>query len=299
MGLLFFDHGTGGPEARAPRAPRRRRCGRRGWEENGCGGTRRGGRSPHRPKKCQNRGGLRINEGFSGGHPLGHVERVCGKVLHAVVAQSASEKLCYSAILELLISSSSSVYPASAECTTASEGEWTRLPFREGMGFACSRSASTGLSVKLCRTPLTVGKGLPALCQDVTIHPCLECRQARPAGTPLAKHKLDSSGLARMPGFANDGMVQRGGAMSNRQHDLAALGLNPQGTVHWNLSVPDLVESAIRRGEGRTGGGGALQCDHRPPHRTFPQGSLRGPRAEQRGRYLVGSRQCRGQRGHL
>ncbi|MEK0431628.1 MAG: hypothetical protein RL139_1432, partial [Gemmatimonadota bacterium] len=31
---------------------------------------------------------------------------------------------------------------------------------------------------------------------------------------------------------------------------LDALGLAPTGTVHWNLEAPDLVQAAIRRGEG-------------------------------------------------
>lgn len=32
---------------------------------------------------------------------------------------------------------------------------------------------------------------------------------------------------------------------------LAAQGLNPKGTVHWNLIGPELIENAVRRGEGR------------------------------------------------
>src|SRR5687767_13216949 len=32
---------------------------------------------------------------------------------------------------------------------------------------------------------------------------------------------------------------------------LAALGITPAGDVHWNQGAPDLVEAAVRRGEGR------------------------------------------------
>jgi phosphoenolpyruvate carboxykinase (ATP) len=32
---------------------------------------------------------------------------------------------------------------------------------------------------------------------------------------------------------------------------LAQQGISPSGHVHWNLNAPELVESAIRRGEGR------------------------------------------------
>ena len=35
-----------------------------------------------------------------------------------------------------------------------------------------------------------------------------------------------------------------------RPEGLAAQGLAPQGTVHWNLVAPELIEAAIRRGEG-------------------------------------------------
>ncbi len=33
-------------------------------------------------------------------------------------------------------------------------------------------------------------------------------------------------------------------------HDLAALGVTPTGTVHWNAVAPELVQDAVRRGEG-------------------------------------------------
>ncbi len=38
-------------------------------------------------------------------------------------------------------------------------------------------------------------------------------------------------------------------------------GLAKPGTVHWNLSVPELYEHAIRRGEGVVAAGGAISCE--------------------------------------
>ena len=39
-------------------------------------------------------------------------------------------------------------------------------------------------------------------------------------------------------------------ALRESTHGLEAQGLRPRGTVHWNLVVPELVQAAVRRGEG-------------------------------------------------
>jgi phosphoenolpyruvate carboxykinase (ATP) len=44
----------------------------------------------------------------------------------------------------------------------------------------------------------------------------------------------------------------------NRQQELAEIGLNSLGAVHWNLSVPALYEHAIRRGEAVISDGGPI-----------------------------------------
>ena len=42
------------------------------------------------------------------------------------------------------------------------------------------------------------------------------------------------------------------------RHGLENQGLDPKGKVHWNLSVPDLYERAMARGEGRIVAGGGF-----------------------------------------
>jgi phosphoenolpyruvate carboxykinase (ATP) len=39
---------------------------------------------------------------------------------------------------------------------------------------------------------------------------------------------------------------------------LDALGLRPRGTVHWNLTPPELIEHAVRLGEGQLSDWGAF-----------------------------------------
>jgi phosphoenolpyruvate carboxykinase (ATP) len=39
-------------------------------------------------------------------------------------------------------------------------------------------------------------------------------------------------------------------ASTERAQSLSDQGLTPSGTVHWNLVTPQLVQAAVRRGEG-------------------------------------------------
>src|SRR5688572_27254649 len=64
------------------------------------------------------------------------------------------------------------------------------------------------------------------------------------------------------------------GAAMGKKHGLEQQGLDPQGTVHWNLSPAALYEHALARGEGHlTNGGGfaAVTAPHtgRSPNDKF------------------------------
>ena len=41
-------------------------------------------------------------------------------------------------------------------------------------------------------------------------------------------------------------------------------GLTPTGEVHWNLQVPELIERAVQRGEGRLSAHGAVVTETVP-----------------------------------
>src|SRR3954462_15720884 len=47
--------------------------------------------------------------------------------------------------------------------------------------------------------------------------------------------------------------------------NLAGQGLSPAGTVHWNLVAPELIQDAIRRGEGQLADMGPF-CSVTAPH---------------------------------
>jgi phosphoenolpyruvate carboxykinase (ATP) len=47
-------------------------------------------------------------------------------------------------------------------------------------------------------------------------------------------------------------------------HGLDTHGIAAQGTVHWNLVLPELIEHAVRRGEGRLSAHGAFVTNTLP-----------------------------------
>ncbi len=52
--------------------------------------------------------------------------------------------------------------------------------------------------------------------------------------------------------------------MVHSQHGLDRHGIAPQGTVHWNYLLPELIEHAVRRGEGRLSAHGAFVTNTLP-----------------------------------
>jgi phosphoenolpyruvate carboxykinase (ATP) len=53
-------------------------------------------------------------------------------------------------------------------------------------------------------------------------------------------------------------------ARRESSHGLEAQGLRPSGTLHWNLVAPELIQAAVRRGEGELADMGPFAANTAP-----------------------------------